>query len=217
MTLGRGRVLTLAPGSRGVLVHKPVSNAALGYVTSQDCVDAAQSAKQILAATEAAAATRLEEADRQLDQIRNEIREQVEAELAFEHTKKLLELGALRRSVLERAENEIAQLAGVLAQRIIGEELSLDPEKQVTLACQVLRDVGGAERVTIYAAPDSVAVLQQGLCRLEATISARIEVVPDSNLTRGDLRIDTDIGSIDARLGTQLSYLVAAIVDSLHS
>jgi flagellar assembly protein FliH len=211
-TLGRGKVVALSAGYGKAQVAGHHPKPPLGRIARQQSASAGQNPR-VLGDAEPATAERFECSA----QLHNEIREQVVAELAVEHAQKLLELTALRERTIRQAHEKVVQLAGLLAQRIIGAELSLDPSKQVDLACQVLRDATGAEQITIFATPEAAEMLRQELCRLQTTTLARIEIVPDTGLSPGDLRIETDIGSIDARVTTQLSHLVSAIVESLHS
>lgn len=141
----------------------------------------------------------------------------VAAELAVEHKQKLLELATLRARVLERAEADITQIARLLAERIIGEELALDPGKLVLMARQALREVGGATQVKILAAPGAVEELRHEMSQFEFSRAVRIEIVSDASLGPGDLRLETDVGSIDARVGTQLTHLAAAAFESNRS
>jgi flagellar biosynthesis/type III secretory pathway protein FliH len=204
--LTRGRVISLSAQDAGSAPREHREPAAMGRMAHDDQVTVAARAKRIVDNAEAAAAARLAE-----------VREQMRAELALELTQKLLELATLRARVLERAETDIIQIARLLAERIIAEELALDPGKLVLMARQALREVGGATQVRIVAAPGAVEALRHEMSRLESSCAVRIEIVSDVNLGPGDLRLETDVGSIDARIGTQLTHLAAAVFESNRS
>ena len=151
--LTQGRVILLSDQDVGPAPREHREPAATGRVAHENLVEVAVRAKRILASAEAGAAARLAEFEANRARLSSAMREQVRAELALEQTQKLLELTTLRARVLERAENDIIQIGRLLAERIIAEELALDPDKIVTMAHQALREVGGATQVTLYAAP----------------------------------------------------------------
>ena len=215
--LTRGRVISLSDQDARPASREYRNTVAMGRVAHEDLVEVAVRAKRILANAEAGAAARLAEFEANRARMSNEMREQVRAELALEQTQKLVELATLRARVLERAENDIIQIARLLAERIIAEELALDPGKIVPMARQALREVGGATQVTMHAAPGAAEVLRRGMSRLESSCAVRIEIVSDASLGPGDLRVQTDVGSIDARVGTQLTHLAAAVFESNRS
>jgi len=215
--LTRGRVISLSDQDAEATPREHREPAAMGHLAHEALVEVAARAKRVLATAEAGAAARLAEFEANRVRMTSEIREQVRAELALEQTQKLLELATLRARVLERAENDIIQIARLLAERIIAEELALDPDKLVPMARQALREVGGATQVTMRAAPGAAEVLRHELGRLESSRAVPIEIVSDASLGPGDLHLQTDVGSIDARVGTQLSHLATAVFESNRS
>ena len=215
--LTRGRVISLSDQDARPAPREHRDPAAMGRVAHEDLVEVAVRAKRIFANAEADAAVRLAEFEANRARMSGEMREQVRAELALEQTQKLLELATLRARILERAENDIIQIARLLAERIIAKELSLDPCKIVLMAHQALREVGGATQVTMHAAPEAAEVLRHEVSRLESSRAVRIEILADASLGPGDLRVETDVGSIDARVGTQLTHLAAAVFESNRS
>ena len=215
--LTRGRVISLSDQDARPAPGEHRNTAAMGRVAHEDLVEVAVRAKRVLASAEAGVAARLADFEANRARMSNEMREQVRAELALEQTQKLVELATLRARVLERAENDIIQVARLLAERIIAEELALDPEKIVPMARQALREIGGATQVTMHAAPEAAEVLRHEMSRIESSRAVRIEIVSDASLEPGDLHVQTDVGSIDARVGTQLTHLAAAVFESNRS
>jgi len=215
--LTRGRVISLSDQDARPAARQRRDPAAMGRVAHEELVEVAVRAKRILANAEAGAATRLAEFEADKVRMSSEMREQVRAELALEQTQKLLELATLRARVLERAESDIILIARLMAERIIAEELTLDPSKLVPMARQALREIGGATQVTMHAAPEAAEVLRHEMSRIESSRAVRIEIVSDASLAPGDLRVQTDVGSIDARVGTQLTHLTAAVFESNRS
>ena len=60
-------------------------------------------------------------------------------------------------------------------------------------------------------------MLRRAMSQLESFRAVCIEIVSDASLGPGDLRVETDVGSIDARVGTQLTHLAAAVFESNRS
>jgi flagellar biosynthesis/type III secretory pathway protein FliH len=125
---------------------------------------------------------------------------------------------ALQRADETRAERDIArtaELAVVLAERLLGAALALDPGVVAQLAQNALAEARGARRAVIEASPLDVATLRgqlDGASILEIT-----DIRPDPSLGRGSIRIRTNIGDVDATLRTRLDRLGAALRDVLRS
>jgi flagellar biosynthesis/type III secretory pathway protein FliH len=125
---------------------------------------------------------------------------------------------ALRRREEEMdvgARDRMLETARILAERLLGASLELDPGRIAKLAGEALREARGARRATIEAHPDDVAALEAALAtaRLGPT---SVEVRPNSSLARGDLCLHTDLGTLDAKLAPRLERLAAALRDALE-
>ncbi len=105
------------------------------------------------------------------------------------------------------------ELARVLAERLLGESLRVDPQTVAKLARTALAEAQGARTVRIEAHPDDVAALQQHVAMLN--IAQVASITSDATLERGSLRLHTDLGTIDAQLRPQLERLAAALRDAL--
>ncbi len=217
-TLTIGRVVSLPATKETVQTHE-VTGLATGRVVGENLVNTAEQSKRPLADPLALATARLAASERDIDRLRNEIREELQAELTLEQANGLIELSALRSRAVRQAQDDIVQLARLLAERILGEELSLRPERVVELAAQLLREAAGANRITLYAPTDAAETLGNQLEALRAatTSDVQVEIIADANLGRGDLRVETDLGNIDGRIGTQLAHLASILVESIRS
>jgi flagellar biosynthesis/type III secretory pathway protein FliH len=107
------------------------------------------------------------------------------------------------------------ELARVLAERLVGEALALDPTTIAKLARQALLEARGARTVRIEAHPDDVPALEEHLTALG--LGAHVaSVTADATIDRGCLRLRTDLGTLDAHLRPQLERLAAALRDALR-
>jgi flagellar biosynthesis/type III secretory pathway protein FliH len=135
----------------------------------------------------------------------------------LEQAKLAARVMALRVREEHAAEIELDQsveLARVLAERLVGEALTVEPQTIAKLARQALAEARGARTVHIEAHPDDVAALERNLSVLAIAHVASIK--SDATLERGCLRLHTDLGTIDAHIRPQLERLAAALRDALR-
>jgi flagellar assembly protein FliH len=112
-------------------------------------------------------------------------------------------------------EGRLVALAVVLAERLLVATLELDPNRIVALAQAVVLEAGGARRAVIDAHPLDAEALRTQLSITGLDIQS-VEVRPDAALARGELRLHTDVGIIDARLAPRFDRLAAALRDALE-
>jgi flagellar biosynthesis/type III secretory pathway protein FliH len=106
-------------------------------------------------------------------------------------------------------------LAQLLAERLLGAALSLEPALVADLARQALREARGARRVRIQACEADAVVLNELRAQLGFPEDAiEIELAPD--LGQGSLILSSDVGRSDARIHVQLERLGAVLHDALQ-
>ncbi len=115
---------------------------------------------------------------------------------------------------LERDRERLVRVAVVLAERLLGAELQLDPARIAEFARTAIAEARGARRVVIQAHPADADLLRSHLDSLGGHSQA-VDVREEPALARGDLRLQTDIGTIDAKLVPRLERLAAALRDAL--
>lgn len=103
-------------------------------------------------------------------------------------------------------ERSIVQLACALARRIIHRELSHQPDITLTWVREALELVSGAGEITVRLNPHEINTLRTQVDALIAVFSpaAQARVVADDTISVGGCRIDTQFGSIDQQIETQL-------------
>ena len=216
--LKRGRVVSLSNQSAlPPLMPEVRALEAQGRVVSDDLAGAAQRAQRIVAEAEATAAARRAQFEQDAGHLRDEMRAQALADIELEHVRKTLDLAMMRQRIVAGAQQDITAIARLLAERILCEELTLRPERLVELAGQVLREARGARTITIYAAPQDAKYLSCEIEKLAPDSNACVNVLADDALGQGDLRVETDVGTIDGRIGTQLAHLASTILESIRS
>jgi flagellar biosynthesis/type III secretory pathway protein FliH len=84
------------------------------------------------------------------------------------------------------------------------------------LARTTLAEARGARRVVLRAHPDDASLLAAATARFDP--DGRVHsVVPDPALGRGDFVLETEVGTVDARLGAGLDRLAARLKEALRS
>jgi flagellar biosynthesis/type III secretory pathway protein FliH len=132
---------------------------------------------------------------------------------------------ALRDADEKRAERDLDRavaLATVLAERLVGRAIELDPGVVAAIAREALAEARGARRVRIEANPADVDAVRSELSAFGPGWSphaptAAIEVTANDALARGSLTVHTELGTLDARLHPRLERLAAALRDALRS
>jgi flagellar assembly protein FliH len=108
----------------------------------------------------------------------------------------------LSKNVLDRS----VDFATLLAERLLGEELALAPERVRALARQALTEAAGARHAIIVAHPRDAAELRAGLHSLGSLLDS-VGIEDDASLVRGHIRVETELGVIEADLRGQLERL----------
>ena len=217
MKLGFGRVLPApdddARTTEARAAKPSPSRRAHGRVAPREVVDAAETARALLdraqkTADELVARAKREAADRRL-----EVEIEARAEAAARVAAHALALSLRDDQSLERSLDRVVEVARVLAERLLGEALELEPRRIVAIARRALEETRGARRVTVVAHPDDAALIEEALLTLQAGGAAT--VLADPERPRGSLRLDTDIGVLDADLAPQLDRLLPKLRESI--
>ena len=116
----------------------------------------------------------------------------------------------------ESIEPELVRLAVEIAEKIIRNELSAKPEIVLDIAKSAIRQVRQRESVRLRVNPaDMEVVKSQRTEILESADGARhLEVVDDRRVDRGGAMIESDDGTLDARIATQLSETEKALMEA---
>jgi len=109
-----------------------------------------------------------------------------------------------RTKFVESAEGEVVRLAVEIAERIVHKQLDVDGETIVGIARHALQRLVGRERVTVRVNPGDAERLRghrEALLNVHDVENLRI--VEDQRVDRGGIVIETESGTIDAKVSTQ--------------
>ena len=102
---------------------------------------------------------------------------------------------------------QLGSLAVSIARKILGRELEFAPEAVVELVKQALADKARQRReITLRVHPDDLRILRDSRADLAEVLSRSKEIalIEDPKVERFGVIIETDAGTIDAQLETQL-------------
>lgn len=173
-----------------------------------------QDADEILAQAQTEAERIVSEARQTAQNIFDSGREEGYQNGAAQWNDALAQAWKARDNYLASNETALLKLAVRIAEKLIGQELQARPDAIAALVDEALRSVRRAKTFRIQAHPADVPHLKERLHALRTPSGAdrEIEVAPNASLSRGDCIVETDIGTIDARLETQLKNIERALI-----
>ena len=216
MKLSVGRVIKAEALASAVRVSLHVDEKTLprGQVVRREVLDAAERAARLIAAAEERATRILRDAERAASELRLRAEAEARADAAAQIAARALALRHHEVRADERALDRTIGLARLLAERLLGQSLRVAPEQVVALAKQALAEARGARHICIVAHPEDTMILEQSLPALGLGPET-VQVRSDASRTRGNLRIETEIGVLDAALAPQLDRLSLKLRESL--
>lgn len=110
-----------------------------------------------------------------------------------------------RKDVIETAEPELVRLAMAVAERVVYDHVAIDPSVVLENVRHALTRLVGREVVTLRVNPADADVLRK---HREGTAASNdvehLRIVEDQRVDRGGVVIETESGTIDAKISTQL-------------
>ena len=182
---------------------------AVPKVMKKEVYDAGVDARRIVERAEAEAAAILEGAQRRRSEVFDSAREEGYREGMAQWAEALRSIERASDVLHTRHEAEIVKLAVRVAGKIIGEELQTRPEAIAAIVREALRSVRQEGRLTVRVNPGETAPVERMLSRVELAAGSgrRIELVADPEIGPAGCVIQSEIGTVDARLETQLQRL----------
>ncbi len=213
MTLARGKIIKAADAARAVRPPREGGSArGAERVVPGRVMDARAEAERILTGARA-------EADAVVREAETHARAHAAAAVQAARDEAVAALAAAHLALRAREEGRAAreldrtvEIAVLLAERVLGEALGVDRSRIAALALEALGETRGARRVHIEASPEDVQALEDALRALGHEVAV---VMPNAELGRGSLLVETELGRIDARLAPRLERLAGAIREAL--
>jgi len=120
---------------------------------------------------------------------------------------------AQRSAAIAAAEPELARLAMAIAERVVHNELLTNPEIIVENVRSALTRLVSREVVTLRVNPVDLDVIRQHRDEIVAAGDVEhLRIVEDQRVDRGGVVVETDAGTIDSKIATQLQEARRAIL-----
>lgn len=194
--------------------RKSVSAAAQNRkVVKNQIVYAREEAARILEEAEEFAAEIRREAREDAENIRAEAhRDGVEKAVA-EFEQNLLAVREIRERVWRETEQDLLRLSIRLTEKILGRELKSDEKTVADIVATALQNARQQEKLTVRVNPSDLPVVEREIENLTRTGRTKfMDFIADPRVPEGGCLIESEVGTIDARLETQLRVLERALL-----
>lgn len=178
-------------------------------VLKGDVVQAMDTAERILADAKAQAEAIVAKAQAEAESVTGKAYEEGYEAGLRNLTETITHFKQTYQNMLRGAEKDIVRLSLKVAERVVGRTLETDPGLLLDIIHNAMQALKYQRQLRIRVHPSRVAYLRENRGQLYAMLgeSKEIEVVEDDLVTDCGCVIDTEIGSVDARLETQLRVL----------
>jgi len=122
------------------------------------------------------------------------------------------ELMSARARILEASEETIVRLAAAMARRVIGREVTIDPDLMLTLAAEGAEALGERDRIVVRFAPFEREDLWQALEERVRRRIPRCQVIQDPALSAGQCIVESELGQVDESVEQRLATVLEAIL-----
>jgi flagellar assembly protein FliH len=119
------------------------------------------------------------------------------------------ELRTLRVDCLQKAEQQVVQIALAIARRIVHREVTLDRELLAAMGRVALDRLSHASAATIRLHPDDYAAVLGGSSSPEG--AGITTIVPDPMVRRGGCLVQSDVGVIDVSVDAQINEIARTL------
>jgi type III secretion protein L len=188
-------------------------------VLKREVYEASLDAKDLVAQAQERAKQILEQAERECDAIRERAKDEGRQSGLAEWNQILARTEERAATLTKSWEENMVRLSVRVAEKIIGEQIKLQPESIVSMVSEALKGARPARRLAIQVNQEDVPYVRAQIDRLKdsASLGSLIEVVPSANVRRGGCVIDSELGIVDARLETQLKCLEEVLARGVTS
>lgn len=183
-------------------------------VVESEVYDAHQKAKEIIDQAERQAAQLIEKATRERDAAVAAAKEMGRQEGLAQATDIILKAKRESSAIIESSEKELVRLSLVIAEKIIGRMLEEDSELILSIAAQAIESVRQQRELVLRVHPDDAQLLRNSRKKLMDLLGRTkdIAVREDPEVQRGGCVIETENGTVDAQLRTQLAMIEQALL-----
>lgn len=182
-------------------------------VVKNQIVSANREAARILEEAEEFAAEIRREAQTEAENLKAEARREGTENALTEFERHLIETREIREKVWRETEKDLLRLAVRLAEKIVGREIQKDDKTIVDIISTALQNARQQEKLTVRVNPKDLPTVEREAEKF--ALGGRIQFidfVADPRVASSGCLIESEVGTIDARLETQLRVLERALL-----
>lgn len=184
------------------------ASVAFGSLIKNQIISAEERAAQIVNEAFESASALISVAETESENIRREAYQAGRDEAESELIDNLLAIKEIRLQALQEVEQDVLKLSIKLAEKIIGREVRQDEMTRGEIVLNALRQARQQEMLTVRVNASDLPVVEQMRERIDAFGRAKhIDFIADQSVKEGGCIIESQSGTIDARLETQLRIL----------
>jgi flagellar assembly protein FliH len=118
-----------------------------------------------------------------------------------------------RKRIIKDAEAELLRLSLKIAEQIIRSEVSLHRDVCLNIVSEAISRISDREQIIVRANREDAEYLKRYKDRLSAMLDGvkSFSIIEDANIEPGGCVIETNLGFIDARIGTKLKSIEEAL------
>ncbi len=194
--------------------ERPVARPARPGVVEAEVYDAHQKARDIIAAAERQAEAIVAKANAERDAVREAAVEEGRQEGLAQTTEVIVKAKQQAGRILQGGEADIVQVGLMAAERIIGKAIELDEDTLLHITAQAIEAVRQQRELVLRVNPEDGTLLRNSRKKLMDILGRTkdIAVKDDPEVQRGGCIIETEHGTVDAQLSTQLQMLELALL-----
>ncbi len=126
-----------------------------------------------------------------------------------------VELERLRREMFERTVEDVAAAVHHIARAVVKRELMLDSTGVKALVLEVLEHIQTKDEVLIRVSPEDLLIVQEEAPNLLSHLGrdSHVRIQSDPELSAGGVRVETQLGAVDASVETRFSAFADAVAE----
>ena len=194
--------------------HKISGNLAVKQKVIKNQIVSAQSeAARIIEEAEEFAVEIRREAEAEAERLKLEAYREGTENALTEFERNLIESREIRERVWRETEKDLLRLSVRLAEKIIGREIKKDDKTIIQIITTALQNARQQEKITVRVNPKDLAAVETETQKYSTGGRIQfVDFVADPRVLSSGCMIESEVGTIDARLETQLRVLERALL-----
>lgn len=123
------------------------------------------------------------------------------------------ELQAQKEVWMAEVEADFVNLAMVIAQKLVGQELITHPDILIKIIKELLKNTSEQRQLTVQVNPEDLALIEKHLSELKQSLGSikSFHAEANTSIKRGGVIFDMDSGILDAQIETQIGKLYQSL------